>query len=126
MLCSRAEPKAQKRMASYKHTVFRHRNYRELHYATMNNCAIDQLGMKRGSRTEDALASLLTAVPFHQNKRENLSSGHTPDAATPVDFSPAGAHEREASHRFAGPSGRSQVQAADDFHNLHAAKIDNY
>ncbi|CAL8467872.1 g7410 [Coccomyxa elongata] len=75
---------------------------------------MDQLGLKRGGRTEDALASLLTAVPFRQNKREKLSSGKSPNAATLVDVSPAGAHNREASHHSAGPSGRSQ----DDVHAL--------
>ncbi len=56
---------------------------------------MDQLGVKLGNRTEDALASLLTAVPFRQNKGEKLSSGQSPNAATLLDFVPAGAHERE-------------------------------
>lgn len=92
--------------------LVRHKHYTEQYYARINYHAMDQLGLKRGGRTEDALASLLTAVPFRQNKRENLSSGKSPNAATLVDVTHAGAHDREASHHSAGPSGRSQVHAA--------------
>lgn len=71
---------------------------------------MERQGTKGQSRTDDALTSLLTALPFPQRRKDKAHDGHV--ARTLADSSEvaAASHDRRSSHQSAGPSVQSEVK----------------
>jgi hypothetical protein len=73
---------------------------------------MDQHGDKKRNRTDNALTSLLTALPFPQRRNNKAQAQRAIPAPSSTGDVHVDNHERKTSHQSAGPSLHTEVQPA--------------